>query len=158
MLSSWQLLWLQCYGAKSDCYDPSCWYADHNYDGALHFFLLIVCDIPWRPLQYWFLTTKSDGSIWASQYQTNGVVRICAARLHLCSRSCTRIHLHTCCDGFLEAGWIVCFFFQFLRPYIKSFKRTLTKKDKRRIQKNKAIKEYQMVKRTINKSTGKKQV
>lgn len=43
------------------------------------------------------------------------------------------------------------------RPYIESFKRKMTEKDKRRIKKNKAVKKFQMVKKTINKN-GKVQV
>lgn len=45
-----------------------------------------------------------------------------------------------------------------LRPYIGRFARKLTGKDKRRIQKNKALKKFQTVRKTINKKTGKQQV
>eukprot|EP00435_Cladocopium_sp_Y103_P062132 s131_g23.t1 len=43
-------------------------------------------------------------------------------------------------------------------PYTQKFKKKPTARDKRRVQKNKLIKEYQMVKKTINKETGKVQV
>lgn len=45
-----------------------------------------------------------------------------------------------------------------LRPYAGKFNKKPTARDKRRVQKNKLIKEYQMVKKTINKHTGKVQV
>lgn len=44
------------------------------------------------------------------------------------------------------------------RPYIKDFKRKLSAADKRRINKNKAIKKYQTVRKTISKTSGKMQV
>ena len=44
------------------------------------------------------------------------------------------------------------------RPYLASFKRKLSEKDKRRTLKNKAVKKHQMVKKTVNKRTGKVQV
>ena len=44
------------------------------------------------------------------------------------------------------------------RPYIESFKRKMNARDKRRVQKNKALDKYKMVKKTINKKTGKVQV
>ena len=38
-----------------------------------------------------------------------------------------------------------------LSPYLETFKKKLTEKDKRRIQKNKAVAKHQMVKKTISK-------
>ncbi|CAK9104776.1 WD_REPEATS_REGION domain-containing protein [Durusdinium trenchii] len=43
-------------------------------------------------------------------------------------------------------------------PYMQRFKRKLSAADKRRINKNKAIKKFQTVRKTINKTTGKTQV
>lgn len=45
-----------------------------------------------------------------------------------------------------------------LRPYIDDFKRKLTKRDRRRINKNKAIKKFQTVRKTISKKSNKVQV
>ena len=69
---------------------------------------------------------------------------------------CLACKIFNCISACIQHMMLLCRELQ-PRPYLPSFKRKLTAKDTRRLQKNKAMKRHQMVKKTISKS-GKVQV
>ena len=142
----WRLWWTLCCGERWDCSGLSQWFVCRTFN----FLGSVLYDVLMLPHPTKHTPHMHDQVLW-------GRMAIPIANQHFLWGLCAwSVRSSNASVPALSTWCWLCPELQ-PRPYLASFKRKLTPKDKRRLQKNKAVKKHQMVKKTISKS-GKVQV
>ena len=132
----WRLWWTLCCGERWDCSGLSQWFVCRTFN----FLGSVLYDVLMLPHPTKHTPHMHDQVLW-------GRMAIPIANQHFLWGLCAwSVRSSNASVPALSTWCWLCPELQ-PRPYLASFKRKLTPKDKRRLQKNKAVKKHQMVKK-----------